>query len=226
MKPLVWSYTFNRDFDNCPRKAHHRYVLRDLGPFVETDEIKYGNVVHDALNNRTRNVPLPAEMGSFEPYALALQPYIDADQVRGEWQLGVRLDGSPCDFFDNEVFMRGKIDVTIMPNAQQAHITDWKTGNDKYEDPMELEGNAIMLSAHHPRLTVITGNFVWLKTDRIGITYNLTERLPDRWSKIVNLMTVIIPSMDVWPPRPNPLCSYCPVGPKKCEHWKPPPPKR
>jgi hypothetical protein len=216
--PLVWSYSFDNDFTNCPRKAYHRYVAKDLGPYVESPEAAWGNKVHDALDRRLLNVPLPKELKTFEPYAAVLQPFIDAGQVAGERKVGMTLEGKACDFFASDVFMRGKIDVTIRSSPGHAHLLDWKTGNDRYEDPKELEGFGLMLQAQHPEIKLITGQYIWLKTGRIGITYDLTERMVDRWVKTVNLMTDIIPNLQEWPPRPSPLCAWCPV--KTCEHWK------
>ena len=135
----------------------------------------------------------------------------------GEMKVGVTRKGAPTGFFDKDVFLRGKIDATMV-NGPAAFIADWKTGNSKYESPFELEVQALMLRAARPTLTRIAGHYVWLKEDRIGQTYDLSD-VSSTWARVNNKVEVIEDCMasGEWPKSKNPLCGYCPV--KDCEHW-------
>ena len=50
---LVLSYSFASDMINCPRKAWHKFVARDL-PKEMTDAMERGIVVHEAFAARPR----------------------------------------------------------------------------------------------------------------------------------------------------------------------------
>lgn len=204
---MIGSYTFLRTFEQCPRQAHHRFVLRDL-PFEETDAIKWGSRVHKALEDRIkRGTPLPADMPKYEKWVASL-PHAQA-----EMKLAVRQDWSPCDFFADDAWFRGKADVVAV-NSTSAIIVDWKTGK-RREDPDELEILAAMLKARHPELIGIVGWYVWLKDEALGKLHHLSA-VADKQKEIDVRMAEITRAgeHDYWPPNETPLCGWCSV--KSC----------
>lgn len=211
-KPLVYSFTMLSTADNCLYKAFRMYVKKDL-PFVETLEMKWGNEVHSAFEHRLGGKPLPHNMIHWEPLISA---YVDRKALP-EMKLGVTRKGQPTGFFDKDVFLRGKIDAT-MTSPTAAFIADWKTGSSRYENPFELEVQAVMLRAARPTIQKIGGHYVWLKEDRIGQPYDLSD-VSSTWARINNKVEVIEDCMasGKWPKSKNPLCGYCPV--KDCENW-------
>lgn len=222
MKLPVASYSFLNDYDNCPRKAHHKYVLRDLPYEKATVKMTWGTTVHKAFEDRIRHgTPLPPEVQPYERFAVQIEAQRERGRiVHAERSLGVRADMSPCDFHADDVFLRGKIDITIERDARAAHIVDWKTGK-RREDPGELAINAVLLKALKPTLVSITGLYMWIADDRVGDSHDLSDT--DRtWALAASTMNTIALRMPAgdrgWPPRPNPLCAWCPVV--KCEHWK------
>lgn len=211
-KPLVYSFTMLNTADNCLYKAFRQYVKKDI-PYVESPEMKWGNEVHTAMEYRLGGKPLPHNMIHWEPL---VSVYADRKAL-GEMKVGVTRVGGPTGFFDKDVFLRGKIDVTLV-KTQAAFIADWKTGNSKYESPFELEIQALMLRAARPTLQKIMGHYVWLKEDRIGQPYDLSD-VSATWARVNNKVEVIEDCMATgeWPKNKNPLCGYCPV--KDCENW-------
>lgn len=208
----VLSFTFLRDYENCPRKAWHRFVAKDLPKEPMSEEMKYGIEVHQAFEQALKGKPMATvHMPKFVQPLLAVQ----APRLV-EAQLGMASGGQPCSFWDPDVFLRGKIDVAIV-NGPAAYIVDWKTGK-PWEDPAELEIFSLLLQAHYPDLEIVTGNYVWLKEDRLGTLYDLST-VQDRWNEVHKVHDEIHTRPETeWPPTPNKLCGWCPV--KTCEHWR------
>lgn len=212
--PVV-TYTFLNDLENCARKAHHKHVLKDIKK-ESSPQLEWGSKVHDAMDERiTNGVPLPADMKAAEPVVKTLDELKQSFKVKAELMLGVRIDGSPCDFFDNAVWARGKADVAVV-DPPHAWIVDWKTGKVR-EEPFELEVHALLLMQNDPRITHVLGQFFWMQDSRIGKCYDITNLDPVK-GKIANLYAKAqhYNQSGVWPPRKNPLCPWCPV--KSCEY--------
>jgi hypothetical protein len=223
-KPVVYSFTMLNTADNCLYKAFRQYVKRDI-PYVESPEMLWGNMVHTAFEHRLGGKPLPGEVRnkdgtlqwpSMQHWEPLVSAYVDRKALP-EMKLGVTREGRPTGFFDKDVFVRGKIDATMI-NGPAAFLADWKTGNSKYEHPFELEVQAVLLRASRPTVQKIGAHYVWLKEDRIGQPYDVSD-VNSTWAKISNKVEVIEDCMasGEWPKNKNPLCGYCPV--RDCENW-------
>jgi len=214
MKLPVVSYTFLRNWENCPRKAHHIHVLKDLPkqPDSELVAMKHGIAVHDAMEARLKKKkPLPETMQKWERFC-----DFGAHPIEVELKVAIRSDGSPCQFFDSDVWCRGKVDVAVFHDpALTCAIFDWKTGK-KREDPAELELHAMMLQRRHPQYKTIVGHYVWLGDNEIGAQHDLSDGA-SVLASTQRQMAEIQKHADVgyWPPRENPLCGWCPV--RSCE---------
>jgi hypothetical protein len=206
----VWSFSFLNSFLQCPHKCWHQYVLKDV-PYVETPQMKAGNEVHTAMEKRLKGHPLPKV---YERYEFFVQP-LGRYRIEPELKLGVTITGEPCPFFDASVWGRGKIDVPIIVK-DSAVILDWKTGK-VWEDPFELQVQAVLLKARHPELQRIVGSYVWLNESRVGVIYDLADT-QTTWGKINGIMDEVghREKMGVWEKKPGKLCGWCPV--KSCEH--------
>lgn len=208
---MIWSFSFLNAFQQCPHKAWHQYVLKDT-PYVETPQMKLGNEVHTALENRLKGKPLPKE---YERYEFFAQPLGRYEGIQPELKVGIDSIGDSVGFFANDVWGRGKIDVPIVVK-DSAVILDWKTGK-VWEDPFELQVQAVLLHAYYPDLKRIVGSYVWLAESRVGVIYDLTDT-QKTWEKICGIMDEVghREKMGVWEKKPGKLCPYCPV--KTCEH--------
>lgn len=211
-KPIVYSYTMLNTADTCLHRCYRQYIKRDI-PYVETKEMKWGNDVHTAFEYRLGGKPLPETMRHWEPIVSVYA----ARKARPELKLGVTREGRPAEFFGHDVFLRGKIDATLIDGAS-AFLPDWKTGNSRYEDPFELQIQAVLIRAANPHLIKIAGHYVWLKENRAGQIYDLSDT-NSTWAKINNKVEAIEDAMTAneWPKTKGPLCGYC--GVKDCENW-------
>jgi hypothetical protein len=217
---LVGTYSILNAYKNCAHQMARRYVIKDQ-PFVETPEMARGNTVHYAMELRVgAKKPLPVDMQQWEQFCTPFDRVYDTDKsaIAVELKLGVTWNMRPCDFWDKDVYFRGKIDVTLV-NRDSAYIADWKTGNSKYEDPFELATNAVLLKAKHPTLTRICGSYIWLKENRVGELHDLSD-VTKTWAEMKRLMGEIEEKKKSgqWDKTKSGLCLWCSV--KDCEHWR------
>lgn len=206
MKPLVGSYTLLNTYDICPHQAFRRFVVKDI-PFVETPAMKHGTEVHTGMERRIKNGTVAYR--EYEPFAEAFLR-AEVSFRTAEMKVGMRRDGDACDFFDKDVWFRGKIDV-VLAGATHGFIGDWKTGKTR-EDPDELELFSLMLKSRMPQLTKVTGVYVWLKEMKLGKIHDLSD-FAGKFRSLVSRMDEIeqAKKMDWWPKQQGPLCNWCSV---------------
>jgi hypothetical protein len=211
-KPIVYSYTLLKTADTCLYKCYRQYIKRDL-PFDKTPEIEYGNKVHEAMEYRLGGKPLPNEMLHWEPLVAV---YAERN-AKSEKKTGITRDCKPTGFFDKDVWLRCKIDVTML-HGNAVFLADFKTGNSKYEDSFELEIQALTLKAAIPQIERIAGHYAWMKENRVGQIHDLSD-FNSTWAKINNKVEVIedAQASGEWPKTKSPLCGWCNV--KDCENW-------
>jgi hypothetical protein len=217
VKLPIGTYTLYNNFENCPFKAYNIYVLKNV-PRVETPEMKWGNDVHSGLEHRIKDgTPLPETMQAAEPIAATLHRLKDRHPVYVEQKLGLTVDGKPTDFWSDNCWFRGKIDVVVHSvELAAAWVLDWKTGNQR-EEPFELETGALLVKSHHPDIENIVGEYFWLKTGQNGIRYTLNQA-DKTFGKLQALRSEMetYAMLEAWPKHKNPLCGWCPV--MSCEH--------
>lgn len=214
-----WSYSFLSDFDNCPRKAYHRYVEKDLPREPASDAQMWGREAHKALEQRiAAGTPLKGRSANFEPLAVAVIAQRDAGKtVLVEQQIAITADGSPVDQYAKDVWGKGRLDVAIVA-GDVGFIIDWKTGKER-EDPYELEVFALLAKCKWPGLKKVVGSYAWLQAGKQGKVHDLSN-FGATFNGIKGTMKTVemLPPDKEWAANPNPLCGWCPV--KKCEHNK------
>lgn len=214
----VGTYSFYNAFLQCPHKAYHMYVAKTL-PYVATPEMAWGNKVHSAVEQRIKYaVPLPDDVQAAEAAAAVFHEYSKTITVRVEYQLAMTVNGTPCDYKDEKVWFRGKLDCVVMPpDLTFAWLVDWKTGNVR-EDPFELETNALLLKVNHTDLREIKGEYFWMKTGQNGLRYTFSQH-GETYGKLLKLREEAASYLRAgeWPKRKSPLCNWCAV--KSCEHY-------
>lgn len=212
-RPLVGTFSILSAYKNCPHQMSRRYIVKDQ-PYVETPEMKWGNEVHSAFEYRVGSQkPLPENMLQWEQFA---KPF-DGLMPLVEQKLGINAEGRSVGFWDGSVWFRGKNDVTIV-RGDTAYLADFKTGKSTYEDPFELETNAVLLHAKNPQLKQITGSYIWLKENRTSQMYDLSNTRKT-WAEICRLMGEILERKKTgqFEKTKSGLCGYCSV--EDCENW-------
>ncbi len=199
------SYSFLNDFDNCAFKAFRKFVKRDL-PKETSPELERGIATHTLLEAYINGSQPPPKKAEYEPF---VTPLIKQG-AKAEVKLGMTKDFQPAEFF-GDPWLRGKVDVLVM-NPPDAFIVDWKTGKSDRENPNELRIQALLVRANYPSVTRISGCYVWLKEDRMGKIYDLTDinQIYQDVGRAIE-QAEFCEREGEWPVNPNPLCGYCPV---------------
>lgn len=212
----VLNYSFVRDFKNCPHKAYRRYVLKDV-EFVSTPKMAEGRQDHNELAARvSRGTELPRWLQHAEPICRTFDSIPKTARVKVEWFGGIKVDGSPCAWDDKACWFRTKPDVAVITPAG-GWLVDWKTGR-RWEDPFELETQALLLHAHHPETKIWQGEYYWLADECVGERYDLSPANAYASMSRDYAAMQLYQAQDNWPKKPNKLCSWCDV--RDCEHAK------
>lgn len=214
-KPFAWSYSKLKNYASCPKRHYHVDIAKDYKE-EESEILKWGNMVHEALHRRlSLNDPLPDNMKQFEEWAAR----IDAapGELHTELKFALREDFTPCTFFDKQAWYRGICDVLVI-NGPVALAVDWKLGK-IIEDSVQLALMAACIFAHHPEVQAIRTEFVWLKDDATTRADFTRDDMVAMWNEVLPRVAVLKNASDTltYPPTPNGLCRrFCPVT--ACPH--------
>ena len=219
MKIPPWSYSFLNDYQICPERTFHKYIAKDV-KYESTQATEWGDTCHAALDKAiSAGVPLSGETSRFArwPIAFTGQP------VETEIRLGVREDGTPCGFYDEDCYGHGKVDLIVTPGDATLRLFDWKTGKVR-EDNFELRVNAVLAQARNPEVRQIWGWYVWLgegPEGKLGNKHDLSD-IERTWAEIDSRMHHIKANAAInhWSKKEGPMCRFCPV--KQCEFNKTP----
>jgi RecB family exonuclease len=216
---IVWSYSAIKTFEQCPKKYYHLRVAKDVED-EPGEAAVYGTAVHLAAEEFIRDgKPIPEKFAFIRPVVekLAALP----GEKYPELKLGMRKDGTPCGFFDEDVWWRGIADLLII-DGQRAWCVDYKTGKSaRYADTKQLDLLAAAVFAHYPQVEkvrsalafVVSGELV-SKTHRVSERSTYMSVFDDQLEQLEAAM-----GSGVFNAKPSGLCSYCPVV--DCAHWRP-----
>jgi len=216
IKPIVWSYSSIKDFENCPRKYHEMRVLKKFKQ-SNTDATLYGTAVHLAFEEFIRDgTPLPARFAHFQPYVDPLKD-MEGDKYC-EYKMGIRADFSPCEFFAPDVWWRGIPDLLVI-NDGVARVVDYKTGkSSRYADTGQLELLSAAIMQTFPEVHTVKGALLFVVARDVVKAKFTRADLPKIWSKWVGEVGKIEAALEngMWNEKEGPLCRYCPVS--TCVH--------
>lgn len=221
---LPWSHTKLENFDNCPKKAYHIYVLGEKEVF-KSDAQDNGINNHKALEDRLiGNKPLPAPIAHLEPLTASFKHKEQQGwEVHSEYKMAIAADYAPTDYWDKtgRLWARNVSDVVaIPPTKDSAVIVDWKDGK-RRDKSTQLERISLFIFSFFPLVKKITAANVWLKEGKPGPAYQFTrEQLPEMRANVEKVLERVETSnaKGVWPENPGPLCGYCHI--KSCRFNK------
>ena len=220
MAKFTWSYSSATTFEKCPKQYFHLYVAKDIKQDPNQKHFLYGNEVHKAAEEYVRDgVPLPEKFSEFQT------PLDMLKRIPGEkWcelKLGLTKDLEPCEFFGDNVWWRGAIDLLILDKENKtATIIDYKTGKSQYADTRQLGLLSIAVFKKFPEIEKIKAGLMFLVSKEIiKEEYNNTriDEMYTEWDRLILRMNTAYDS-GVFNPVPNFACkSFCPV--QSCAHW-------
>jgi hypothetical protein len=215
---LAHSYSSVKDYEGCARRYHEVRILKKFKS-KDTEATLYGTAVHKAFEDFIKDgTPLPAQFSQFKHF---VEPLAAHDgEIRCEDRMAIRVDFSPCGFFDKDVWFRGIPDyLAISKSGKTARVADYKTGkSSRYADTAQLELMAAMVMLHHPTVDKVKGALLFVVVGDIIKAEYTRDQLPEILSKWAGRAGAIEKAVDigVWNPRSSALCKFCPVS--SCEH--------
>lgn len=209
-KSFSFSYSKLKNFASCPHRYYKVDVLREIKE-AESEQLKWGNQVHDALAKRVGNKsPLPKGMEQFEDLATRVENV--PGQVMVEQKLAIKADFGPTAWFDKQAWFRAIADVLIV-NGDVALAIDYKLGK-ILEDSQQLALLSACVFAHYPDVHAIRTEFWWLKDDAVSRADFKRTDMPAVWNNVLPRVKELQHAHETltFPPRPGGLCrSWCPV---------------
>lgn len=214
---FTWSYSALKEYINCPRQYHELKVLKRFEKRV-TEQMTFGTEVHKHCEDYVgEGKPLPKNYLHFKP---VLDELLAIPGTRyPEHEMGLKHDGSPCEFSDPTRWVRGIADLLIV-DGEQAYIVDYKTGSNRYPDPKQLKLMALMVFAHFPEVQKIKAGLLFIvHTSFVDESYTRSQ-IEELWGHFRPDLQRLQASYDtgVWNPNRTPLCGWCPVT--TCENYK------
>ena len=159
MTNFTWSYSSLKQYQNCPKQYQEIRVLKNY-IIKESEAMIYGKEVHTALEENVRdNKPLAKNYQRFKGMVDSLIN-IKGDKYV-EYEMALRFDKTPCDFLDEDRWVRGIADLVIV-NGDCAFIVDYKTGSKKYPDPKQLRLMSLMAFTHFPDIQKIKAGLIFV----------------------------------------------------------------
>ncbi len=225
MAEFSWSWSKLEGFETCGKRYYEYYVAKTIKD-TDTDNIDWGNKVHDAMKDaiKTGNaIPQLFRPGSLVPEDITTYQ-VWVDRVRAgpgelfvEQKYGLDSNLSPVPYFGRNVWYRGIADVVRVDSPIGLAI-DWKTGKPK-EGSIQLGLMALCLFQHYPKLAVVRTEYVWLQED--PDSPEATTSKVWRREEMVEFVSKILPRVqklqwahntNTFEPKPSGLCvRYCKV---------------
>ena len=215
---FTWSYSSLKQYQNCPKQYYEIRIAKNY-TIKESEAIIYGKEVHTALEEYVRdNKPLAKNYQRFKPVVDALIKIKGTKFI--EHEMALKFDRTPCDFNDENRWVRGIADLVIVDD-KQAYIIDYKTGSNKYPDSKQLTLMAIMLFTHMPEVVKIKAGLLFvLKNSFLNEEYHRSD-MDKLWKSFETPLKRLETSYDYnqWEANPTPLCNWCSVD--SCEFYTP-----
>ena len=216
IRPFAWSYSKLTAFETCPRRYHETQVLKNWGE-ERSEQLTWGDEVHEAMARALRGTPLPSSMSVYQPWLDKVLRTPGELLVECKW--AITRDFKPTPWFSNKVWLRSIADAVKLDD-NVALVVDWKTGKSRNSDEVQLILTSLMMFIQFPKLLRVRSDFVWLQEDSQTTQVIDRHEAADRWAEIMPRVERLRQATDDenFPPMPNPFCrKYCAV--KTCEYW-------
>jgi CRISPR/Cas system-associated exonuclease Cas4 (RecB family) len=213
---FAWSYSKIDNFETCPKKYYEYSVAKSVKD-DSTENIDWGNEVHDAMRDALRKVkPLPEHMRPFQPWVDRVLAGPGDLLVEQKYALDAGLN--PVRYYAPTVWYRGIADV-VRTHEIVGLAIDWKTGKKK-ENKVQLGLMALCIFQHFPKVQVVRTEYVWLQEDPADVPNATTQQIFRR-GDMVKFVSEVLPRVQklewahrtmTFPPNPSGLCvRYCKV---------------
>lgn len=214
-KTVPLSYSIITTYEQCPYKA--KMTTKQLGGkylFTPTPQSEYGNRLHKAFEDYVSvGKTLSTEFDKHEYFMKKLKATPGTKTC--EYKMALNWNQEPVDYFKGkDIWLRGQYDLMIQPTPAVGIMVDYKTGNPKFPDLGQLQCMSMMAFHYFPQLEKVQGTLIFVeanyKTYKETFTRAKMDAYVEEWK---NRAIPVIQSLNtnVWEPRENALCGWCPV---------------
>lgn len=216
---IAWSHSRRKDYLECPKAFYHKNVAKKGHPdkveFVQTQAMKDGNAIDDALTQRiSKGTPLPPQYAPYENMAAAVlaAPGVKYTQLK----LALDITFKPCGYSDwDTAWVRAIYDVAVI-NKTHAFIGDWKNGQ-IWLDSDQLKLFAATAFHTFPELETVDTAYIWLRHGTTSDAHYTRRELGDLWNELMPAVDSMQASFKAnhWPAVPargKSSCGRCSVN--------------
>jgi CRISPR/Cas system-associated exonuclease Cas4 (RecB family) len=201
---MNFSHSSISTYEDCPLKyklTRINHLPEPTGPAAER-----GKRIHKEFEEAFGGLGLvTTELEPWLDFINDIKSYYTI--VLPEFDAGVRRDWSPCGFKDDDVWLRGQIDLLAI-KGNKARIVDWKTGKERdYEKQLRLY--ATLVFALYPSVDTIELELVFIDLQKPVTCATVIRKdfsLLKTW--MTNRM-LKIEKDSIFAPKPNSNCKYC-----------------
>lgn len=215
----AWSYSSIKLFEQCPKKYYHLKVAKDVKD-EPGEAADYGTAVHLVAEEYIRDgTPVPEKYAYMRPL-LEVLARLPGDK-HCELKLGLRKDFTPCDFFAEDVWYRGIVDLLVI-DGDRAWMVDYKTGRSaRYADTKQLDLMAGAVFSHFPNVMQIRSSLLFVVCNELVPKKHIITERSHYLSVFNSQLSQLEDAMDsgVFNAKSGPLCGWCPCT--DCAHWRP-----
>lgn len=217
-KPIVWSFSSLKTFQQCPRKYYHTKILKDVRE-PDTVATLYGKSAHTVAEEYIRDgVPIPPQFEYMQGMLDQLKA-IPGEKLC-EVMLGLTKELEPCDFDAPDVWWHGIADLVVLDEEKGiAHSVDYKTSKSaRYADVKQLDLVAAAIFAKYPKIKTIKSALLFVVSKEFIKAKHHAEMKEKYLEKPALDVARIEAAREngVWNPISGPLCRFCSI--KTCEH--------
>ncbi len=226
-----WALSWSRlsDFQQCPRKFQHKYVLKTPNFTIQEDSphLLRGTNVHAALekyiillNDGKTDIP-PSSLPEVESTKPLIQSFVKHyPSVMPEQQVSVRQDWKQTGWFDKDSYYRAIYDLVAL-SSTNAIIGDFKTGKfkDYSEDgPGQLELSATIGLNMWPDIPKVDTMYIYVDHKKtISRSFTQAED-KERLTVHFTEMHEIVNAEVNFDPKSNEFCKWCPATKLQCQY--------
>jgi len=206
----AWSYSRLSCFEECPKKYHHFYLLKDVKDVPNKWAIA-GLKTHKELECRLRDkIELPDYLKKHESIITTIESA--PGEILAEQKITLDYDENECNWFDKNAYVRVIIDV-LVKMKDRFWFADYKTGKmyDKDLEQMELISNILFVS--NPNLESTKSVIFYLKTNKKKEIIFHRKDFKNSWNSFKNRHKNIIIAIQQnnFPAINNNNCFFCEV---------------
>lgn len=231
IKPPIRAWSFSRllDFESCPYRIYLDQVAKSPKPEQEEDNpLVRGERIHKAAENYikgegelTKELQKPLIVEHIE----LCKGFYDNNLATVEENWAFDEDWGPTGWYDDNTWLRVKIDVSCRVDDDFLEVTDWKSGKSQGKEVRNMQQAQIYATTamlRNPQIDFVTPIFAYTDENKIIRLKPIERRQINLYMVRYAARAQKLTSCLMFKAKPNKInCNYCPFGErntKACVH--------